>query len=685
MAPSQLPGSVAQGQATSHQKELPPGYTTIKDIHGHKVQVGRLANVIGLVKDFRAPIPTNGSDWKATMTIYDQSTQDYDSVADSLDIVIFRRQNEMPQPSAGDVVIIISGKVQLYRSEVSLLSHRSTIIHIYSASEIPKPPNSAKGALLPLQRPNDRPPGEKENEYVPWLFYSIDKDVVPDAATFDLQVNQSRRVKDKFATLSSVSTGQFCDVIVHVVKEPYELLDMTTLWVSDYTENENFYKFSWDAAKDSVGRDGDPYGYVNTTIPEAKGWPGPFGRRSMQVTCFEPHASYVRSEVKAGQWVRLRNLQIKFGRNANNLEGFLREDRTSSKGQLSVDILQTNDPETCDKNLKEAVRRKLDYEKAKKKQQKSFAGNNSNGSGGVKRKPDREGETKVNGKLRRREAREAIQWKVQEQDKRAEERLGLNELIKCESHDEPITLVSSIIEPAQWTTSIDQQEVTLTLPFVCAKYRTNARVVDFRPHKLENFSSWRKTAEADLLSDYSEDSESDSEDEDRGTLNRYAGTKLWEWRFALQLEEVDPKSKGGLAKFWVVIDNTEAQLLTGLDACDLRRQPEELSALREQLFKLWGNLEEHKSAELQRQLQNQKRVAANLPPESSPPPAPAFNPQSPSNGAGDRGGKVSNKPFTCCIRQYGIKVHEPDPRKADAGGDKRWERVFALFGTKISM
>ncbi|KAI0600412.1 hypothetical protein F4775DRAFT_545714 [Biscogniauxia sp. FL1348] len=680
MAPRQLPGSAAPGQATSHKKGLPPGYTTIKDIHGHKVEVRSLVNVIGLVKDFRAPIPTQGTDWKSTLTIYDHSTQDHDSVADGLDIVIFRKENEMPRPSAGDVVIIISARVQLFRSEVSLLSSRSTIIHIYSASEIPKPPSSAKRALVPPQRSNEPPPGEKENEYVSWLFHAIDKDIVPDAATFNLQVNQSRRVKDKFATLSSVSTGQFCDVIVHVVKEPYRLLDMTTLWVSDYTENENFYKFSWDAAKESVGRDGDPYGYVNTAIAEAKNWPGPFGRRSMQVTCFEPHASFVRSEVKAGQWVRLRNLQIKFGRNMNNLEGFLREDRSSYNGQLSVDILQTNDPETCDIKLKEAVRRKLDYEKAKKKQQKSFAANNDNGSGGVKRKSDTE-EMKVNSKLRRKEAREATLRKVREQDKRAEERLGLNNFIKCESHDEPITLVSSIIEPAHWPTSIDQQEVTLTLPFVCAKYRTNVRVVDFRPHNLENFSSWRKSTEADLLSDYSEDSESGSEDEDRGTLNRYAGTKVWEWRFALQLEEVDPKSKGGLARFWVVVDNIEAQLLTGLDACDLRAQPEELSTLREQLFKLWGDLEEHKSAELQRQLLNQKRLAANQPPESSPP---AANSQ-PSNGAVDKGWKVSNKPFTCCIRQYGVKVHEPDPLKADAGGGKRWERVFALFGTKISM
>lgn len=44
---------------------------------------------------------------------------------------------------------------------------------------------------------------------------------------------------------------------------------------------------------------------------------------------------------------------------------------------------------------------------------------------------------------------------------------------------------------------------------------------------------------------------------------------------------------------------------------------------------------------------------------------------------------VSNKGFTCCIQQYGVKVEEPDPRKANAGEGMRWQRMFGLFGTMI--
>lgn len=113
---------------------------------------------------------------------------------------------------------------------------------------------------------------------------------------------------------------------------------------------------------------------------------------------------------------------------------------------------------------------------------------------------------------------------------------------------------------------VEDEEVTLTLPFTCAKYRTNVRVVDFRPHKLENFVTWRRSTEFDVLSDYSCDSDSESDGDDNGSLVQHSENKIWEWRFALELEDGDPKSKEK-DRFWVVVDNIEAQQLTGMDAC----------------------------------------------------------------------------------------------------------------------
>ncbi|KAI0550763.1 hypothetical protein F4679DRAFT_191691 [Xylaria curta] len=670
--------SSSSARLASRKKDLPSGYTSIDGILAESVPVGKLVNVMGLVKDYQVPIPTNGKDHKCTITIYDKSIELDDALG--LAVSIFRPLKEMPRPAAGDVLVINSAKVQSYREKISLITNRMTSIHIYSASEIPKPPLSAAGAL---QSSHDkRPPGEKEHEYVSWLYHYTDKESVPDVATFQRNVDQSGHTKDKFCTLEHVVDGKFCDVIVNVVKAPFDETEKTTLWVSDYTENDSFHKFSWDGAKQLGERDGTSYGYVDTEIRRESKWAGPFGRRSMQITCFESHAAHVNSEVQLDQWIRIRNLRIKTGRNGLNLEGVLHEDRDFSRRQ--VDILRWDGrEEDCDPRLKEAIRRKMDYEKLKKKQIRSLCANESGESAGTKRKADNSDESKNNSKTRRKEARQVAFNKAEELDRRAEERLGLNDLVKCESQEQPLTPVPSIIEPVSWKTIVESEAVTLTLPFACAKYRANVRVVDFRPRKLEDFAAWRKSTEYDVLSDYSCDSGSESDDDDdHGLRDQHSGKKIWEWRFALQLEDGDPKSKEK-DRFWAVIDNIEAQQLTGMDACDLREDPDALNALREQLFKLWGNLEEAKRQELQHQITNQRRIAANQPPPSSP----MNNDLEPSrqgiSNKNQNGIKISNKPFACCIRQYGVRVREPDPLRADAGEHHRWVRVFGLFGTKI--
>ncbi|KAI1337473.1 hypothetical protein F5Y15DRAFT_417942 [Xylariaceae sp. FL0016] len=688
MPPRQSSSSMASGRGRNRSQELPTGFTCVQDVRDGVVPAGSFTNVMGLIKDLRAPISTNRADWKCEMTIYDMSVQ-WDSFG--LPINIFRPENEMPRPNAGDVIVVSSIKVQFYRNEFSLLTNYRTTIHTYSSSSIPRPPESAEIALDMPNRPKDRLPTDDVHLHVSWLYHSINKDNVPDTDTFNSKAEQSRHIKEKFSKLQDAFEGKFCDAIVHVVREPYNFMDKTTLWVSDYTENEKFYNFTWDGINaPSQGCDGDPYGYINTSNPAAKDWPGPYGRRSMQITCFEPHSNFVNLEVKAGKWIRLRNLQIKFGRNNNNLEGFLREDRMFND-RVYIDILDHDDPETIDARLKEAIKRKYDYEKLKKQQKKSYT---ANGGAGAKRKADIE-EVKINAKSRRKAEREAKFRKVEEQEKQAEERLGLNQYIKCESPEVPITSVPDIIAPIPWTTTIDAEEITLTLPFANLRYRTNVRIVDFRPRKLEDFATWRQNTEYDILSDCSQDasssSESDSDDDERQhqkTLDRYTGPKTWEWRFALLLEDADPKKaslKQGQPppRLWALVDNTGAQQLTSLDATDLRAHPDDCAALREALFKLWGNLEEVKATEHVQQLQNRDRLLARQPPPSSPPP--------PSNTTGrDRHGErsmtaeVSNKPFACCIRQYGVKVRERDPMKADAGSGRKWVRMFGLFGTKIS-
>lgn len=319
----------------------------------------------------------------------------------------------MPEPTAGDVLVITSAKIQRRGEDISLISNRSTSFHIYSASDIPRPPRSAKDALRPPCG-TQRQLGEKEHEYVSWFYHYTNKESVPDIATFQNQVNQSSNIKDKFCRLENVIESKFCDVIVNVVKAPFGEMERTTLWVSDYTENDYFHKFSFDDTKQLGGRDD---GHAATK------WAGPFGKRSIQVTCFEPAASQVCAEVQLGQWIRIRNLRIKLGNNGLNLEGVLHEDRQFTRRQ--VDILHVDRGEDCDPRLKEAIRRRRDYEKLKKQQLISRAANENGQSAGTKRKA---GESDTNAKARRKEKREAARSNVAQQDKQAEERLGLNDI-----------------------------------------------------------------------------------------------------------------------------------------------------------------------------------------------------------------------------------------------------------------
>jgi protection-of-telomeres protein 1 len=144
--------------------------------------------------------------------------------------------------------------------------------------------------------------------------------------------------------------------------------------------------------------------------------------------------------------------------------------------------------------------------------------------------------------------------------------------------------------------------------------------------------------------------------------------------------------------------------------------------VKEQLFKLWGDLEERKSEMLRQQskgkediplssLESEFQVSArksgdmpdadsDVENESS---ATSSKKKSSSSVLTERDPNISisgivagkdekseanlaakNKAFTCCIQQYGVKVDEDDPAKANAGDGKRWQRVFGLFDTFIA-
>ncbi|CAM1508412.1 Fc.00g052600.m01.CDS01 [Cosmosporella sp. VM-42] len=675
-------------QSTS-ASSLPSGFVTVKDILEDRVRERSKINVVGIVTDFRVPVPTKGADWKCQIRLYDQSIEDEQ---ESLLLNVFRPQTEMPTAGPGDVMLLISVTVQRYRLDpLSLLTNRQTKIHVYEASKIPRPPSNASRALRSSPK-SQAPPGEKENAYVPYLLHYADKSRIPDASEFEVLKIKSGNVKDKFSELKDVREGRFYDIIAQVVKSPFDLGDKMTLWVSDYTANPAFFNHQFGGKDLSGGRDGDPFGYTNkfagvTSPADVVEWTGPFGTRSIQITVFEPHTDVIRGRnISLNTWVSIKNLHIKLGHNNSNLEGYLRQDREAPEKLGIMPLSPIENPESINPQLKEAIRRKRDYERQKKEQVKDIE---EAAKAGQKRKanmvPDSEPKDNTDSRRRKKRAKEQAaknKKKLTQAETQVPAVADLNLQVKCENENKPASPIAELLQPVFHDTTIDGQTIKLQLPFVNTNYRAHVRVVDFLPSKLEDFAISRKSnSEFDVLSD-NDESDSDSDSSERQLDSSAESTapssapRKWEWRFYLQLEDAAVTPNQKKERVWVAVDNQAAQCLTWLDATNLRRDPNNLEALRQRLFILWGELEEHKSREKADREEALRASKHNKPPQHSD----------------DEDGpikttlkeSVSNRPFSCCLRQYGVKVRDTDDAKADAGEGKRWERMFGLFGTSIS-
>ncbi|KAL0465751.1 hypothetical protein QR685DRAFT_575821 [Neurospora intermedia] len=693
-------------------------------------QPGSMVNVIGVLKDCRAPVATHGSDWKCTLTISDLSIEDEPA---GVELVIFRPEARMPEVGAGDVLVVLSAKVQRFKSNPkSLITSKITTVCVYKAATIPVYPASAQVALLPpKQGESHKLLKEEHHQYVSYLYNVIDKYEVPDEAEYEQRVKVSLNVKDKFSLLKDVTDGNFYDLIGQVAKDPYtDEMGRITLYLSDYTENDFFFHYTWEGVRDlaSAARPADAYPEdYNPEASQQHPWVGPYGKRTIQISCYDAHADFIREAgVSAGTWLSLRNVQVKFGRNGAHLEGFLREERNASARKVNVEILDIAAPHPSvtkakvDPRLKEAVRRWRDYSQEKKTQ---ILAVKAAQEAGAKRKFARAGSSD-----------ELDKKAVEEQEKVA---LGLNELVTCEAHPKPVSTLASILEPVMYETMVSGQPVKIPLPFTNTKYNACVRVVDFHPCNLEDFACGRKWSEFDILSDNDHDDDDDDES-DQDSLNSTMDAsddedhdrgRTWEWRFALLLEDAstpslpaatvaamdkdkrtrkcdrDPKTR---TRLWVTVDNTEAQCLTGLDAVNLRRDPHTLATLRERMFTLWGNLEELKAAKaraavkkreeryegkgededingngrMTKKRKGKKATTVAQLENLKPPLEDSDGEQQQQQNQGEE--ELSNKPFSCCLKQYGVRVSEDDdglPKTDGAAGG--WVRVFGMFGTKI--
>ncbi|KAG6081851.1 hypothetical protein E4U33_006365 [Claviceps sp. LM78 group G4] len=682
---------LSRRQATSRSD----GFASIRDVIDGKFHASSLVHIAGVVTDFRAPIATRGTDWKCQMRIYDESVQD--DPESSVSLNIFWPEADMPDARCGDVIIVFSAKVQNYQFAYSLYTHKTTDIYIFDAARIPRPVTDASKALRPSTRSRtSRRLSRAESELVSVLYSSINKERLPTTSTFEALKSNSKNLKNKFSELKDLQDGKFVDTIAQVVREPYDLGDKITFWISDYTENPLFYQHQLMGSKGK--RTYDPYGYTTTfgASTSRSEWSGPLGKLSMQITCFEPHVSAIRDErIMQGTWVSLRNLQVKYGRNMANLEGFLREDRGAEGVRINISKEESLDGERTRVEVKNAIRRKQQYEKTKKTQIKELT---EAAAAGAKRRAELclDGEQPASKKTARerrsqKRAQKSQGHKAQQRknvdvdsdnnDVPSDVPKSLNTHVKCENGSIPPTLIADVLAPMQHEVIGEGGEIThLSLPFINANYRTFVRVIDFMPTKLEDFARPKKVpSEYAALSDHEESDSNSNVASGSGTESEDTSIaiKQWEWRFCLRLQEANtPEDANPKKSLWAVVDNLSAQMLLNLDATDLRHDDATLGQLRQRMFILWGDLEEHKAQVQNRTLQTKPYTKVGPPADSDDEAEDAVEQESVVHA-------VSNRPFGCCIRQYGVRQ---DARRVeeDSGGPAPWQRMFGLFGTRIS-
>jgi protection-of-telomeres protein 1 len=312
----------------------------------------------------------------------------------------------------------------MYGGVPSLLANKeATQLHVLSAADIYKAQLDVVNAPWKpgkSQRPMWTRPTPVETNHVILANRSISQIGLPTAEEFQEQTRRSMNIKDKFGLLKDVKPDFFYNFIGEVIRV-YDASDgFLSLYFADYTANKSFYNYEWRGQRtETVGREGDEYGYTSKTKRQDD-WPGPFGKMTIQLTLHDPHAGFVREQVKVGQWLLLKNVRIRYGNNGS-LEGVMHTDE-----RILVEIMrQSDEPADNDERWKDAIRRRKEWWDKFKKQKQELHEDEA----AVRRESKRGSDVPQRNlsKRRRKEKRAAALEKVAAAEARIAEKLDLNQ------------------------------------------------------------------------------------------------------------------------------------------------------------------------------------------------------------------------------------------------------------------
>ncbi|KAM5481091.1 hypothetical protein MaudMau93_007261 [Microsporum audouinii] len=601
-------------------------------------------SVIAVVVDALRPAPTAGASYMCTFTV-----KDSDLASEpwrGLKVKYFHeRQEHLPAPEEGDVILLRNIKPSIVRGvRMCVSSHVDNVCWSLWRRQ------GRSAAYLVKNKPGTSGPTAEEKKYALWLLNSgstqgISRSQQSEASIPRRQHTLSHEATTglpsrKFCLLKDAAFSSFVDITGQVVKTFMEN-DKFLLYVTDYTSNKNLFNYTLP----TKGDDDHEYRYINAQ--GSRQWPGPFGTMTIQVTLWDPHASFAREKIKVDDYVSLCNVHLKMDRYSGRMEGALHTDRTYPN---KVQVYVINDHDT-DAHVRELVERKQAYWRKLRTELPSALG-------------EEEDSTQKLAKERKKRSTPETKQKIEKEKRRTEKhsdqpelsrpvrttRDELNPHIRASYTAKPCRLIRDILDPDTHTFR-GPDGVEFQLPFQNVCYRSSVRVVDFFPHSLEDFSVLYNLDNA-IRSPEGGDTSDDGDPDAR---------RKWEWRFCFLVEDGGPNTpplpRGQTReRMPLFVSGSDAEFLLRMDAVNLHNNPEMLARLREKLFLLWGDLEERKSADIDAFYAGQTDA-------------------------------VSAKPFICCIKEYGVKTRN---REAFADSDKEWnprslgwERRFQMFHTTI--
>ncbi|KAJ5770351.1 uncharacterized protein N7511_002402 [Penicillium nucicola] len=513
-------------------------------------------SVLGVVVDTLPLFRTKGSSACVTFTIKDS---DFDAPhwQGGLKVKYFNDdESHLPGIQVNDLVLLRSIRVSIYQNKpTGVVSQQESISWIVFR------PESGPGSSLSITSgPVPFEPSLWEKDQAQTLMDRVTAEghIVQPFTSNRVPVSQgpSQIIKAStsasksglpFSLIKDIQLGTITQLLGQAITLDTPNSEHSLLLMTDYTENSQLVYYKKPGEEDDEpGPEGDPYKFLTRRRND---WTGPFGQFTIQVTLWEPHATYARQHVNPGDLVLLTYVRIKEGR---SLEAAVHEDRRFPE-KIHIKVLKGGH----DEREQALLKRRAEYWKI-------------------------HGEPKADTKnLKKRNK------KAQEQKKEAKKEAGqlilpaatgtkLNQNIKINTYVAPVSSVEKILL-AKSHTNHAPGNIVYQLPFQNVNYISELRVVDFFPPNLEDFAIQTEQA----------------------ALSENTETLIgWEWRFCLLVEGVGPQpsKQQPRERMKLFVSCHDGDCLLDMEATDLRRKPRRLNFIREKLFHLWGNLEERKKA-----------------------------------------------------------------------------------------